>query len=46
MDLGELPSALDLDIATWKAIDNGRQIVVACLTLLIYEYFITLDQEV
>ncbi|KAF8871316.1 hypothetical protein BD779DRAFT_1680477 [Infundibulicybe gibba] len=37
--------SLQDDITRWEAIDNGRQIVFAAFTLIIYEYFITLDQE-
>ncbi|KAH0589807.1 hypothetical protein H2248_000002 [Termitomyces sp. 'cryptogamus'] len=34
------------DVMTWLAIDKGRYIVFASFTLIVYEYFITLDDEV
>ncbi|KAF8515199.1 hypothetical protein JB92DRAFT_3115082 [Gautieria morchelliformis] len=39
-------TALEHDAVIWKSIDNGRQLVLASTTLIIYEYLITLDQEV
>ncbi|RDB15059.1 hypothetical protein Hypma_005442 [Hypsizygus marmoreus] len=39
-------AALQRDVVTWTAIDNGRQIVFASFSLMLYEYAITLDQEV
>lgn len=41
-----LLSPLESDVIMWTAIDNGRQIVFASFTLLLYEYLITLDKEV
>ncbi|KAG6830488.1 hypothetical protein H0H92_000496 [Tricholoma furcatifolium] len=40
------PIQLQDEIITWLAIDSGRKIVFIGFTLLIYEYFITLDKEV
>ncbi|KAG6856381.1 hypothetical protein H0H87_005078 [Tephrocybe sp. NHM501043] len=37
---------LEEDVVTWLAIDSGRKIVFISFTLIIYEYFITLDKEV
>ncbi|KAG6860828.1 hypothetical protein C0995_007159 [Termitomyces sp. Mi166 len=37
---------LEEDVMTWLAIDKGRQIVFVSFTLIIYEYFITLDKEI
>jgi hypothetical protein len=39
-------SPLEQDILTWTAIDRGRRIVFASFTLMVYEYFITLELEV
>jgi Family of unknown function (DUF6533) len=37
---------LEHDLVIWKSIDNGRQLVLASTTLIIYDYLLTLDQEV